>query len=81
MGSFQVLEADAPQAPPADLDCAQLSTADQAPDEARLHVELFGCLLDCQPLGEADYIAEACRRTASRIAAGDLLDDGEQDSQ
>ncbi|MDQ0923370.1 excisionase family DNA binding protein [Pseudarthrobacter sp. W1I19] len=28
-----------------------------------------------------DYIAEAYRRTASHIAAGDLPDDGEQDSQ
>ena len=43
---FHILKANAPQA--TDLDGAQLSTADQAPDEARLHVELFGCLLDCQ---------------------------------
>lgn len=28
-----------------------------------------------------EYIAEAYRRTAAHIAAGDLLDDGEQDSQ
>lgn len=45
---LQVLEADAPQAAAADLDGAQLSAADQLPDEARLYVELFGCLLDCQ---------------------------------
>lgn len=45
---FQILEADAPQAAAADLDGAQLSAADQPADEARLHVELFGCLLDSQ---------------------------------
>lgn len=45
---FQILKANPPQASPADLNRAQLSTADQPPDEARLHVELFGCLLDCQ---------------------------------
>lgn len=28
-----------------------------------------------------DYIAEAYRRTAAHIAAGDFRDDGEQDSQ
>jgi hypothetical protein len=56
---FHILKANAPQAPPTDLDGAQLSTADQAPDEARLHVELFDCLLDCQ---EAALCGFVCRR-------------------
>ncbi|WP_457966869.1 helix-turn-helix domain-containing protein [Arthrobacter sp. D1-29] len=28
-----------------------------------------------------DYIAEAYRRTAERIAAGEIVDDGDQDSE
>lgn len=41
---FEILEADAPQAPSTDLDGAKLSSPDQGPDEGQLHVELLGGL-------------------------------------
>lgn len=45
---LDVLAADAPLAAATDLNGAEFSGLDEAPDEALLHVQLFGCLLDGQ---------------------------------
>jgi hypothetical protein len=45
---FQILKADAPQAPSADLNGAKLTCLQQCPDLAVGHVEFLGCLLDGQ---------------------------------
>jgi hypothetical protein len=45
---LEVVGPDAPNAPAPDLDSAKLPCLDEATDEAGLHIQLFGDLLDRQ---------------------------------